>query len=120
MMHFAFTQCTRENLKADGWAKMIWDAADRGEIGLDTPPIMMNDYMGPSLDTTIFTISSAIWLFARHPDQWDLLRGSPSLMPGAINEVVRLESPHRGFSRMTTQDVNNILHGLSKVEVTVH
>jgi cytochrome P450 len=106
MMHFAFTQCTRENLKPDGWAKMIWDAADRGEIGLDKPPIMMNDYMGPSLDTTIFTTSSAIWLFAQHPDQWDLLRKNPSLIPGAINEVVRLESPIQGFSRMTTQDVN--------------
>ena len=67
MVDYAFTHCTREKLKPDGWARAIWDAADRGEIPLDRPPLMMNDYMGPSLDTTIFTTSSAIWLFAQHP-----------------------------------------------------
>jgi len=106
MVSYAFTKCTRENLKPDGWAKMIWDAADRGEIGLEKPPLMMNDYMGPSLDTTIFTISSAIWLFAKNPDQWDALRENPALLSGAINEVIRLESPLQGFSRMATQDVD--------------
>jgi cytochrome P450 len=106
MVHFAFTQCTRAKLKPDGWAKMIWDAADRGEIPIDKPPLMMNDYMGPSLDTTVFTTSSAIWLFAQNPDQWEALRADPSLIPGAINEVIRLESPLQGFSRVTTQDVD--------------
>jgi cytochrome P450 len=106
MVTFAFTQCTREKLKPDGWARAIWDAADRGEIPLDKPPLMMNDYMGPSLDTTIFTTSSAIWLFAQHPDQWELLRGDDSLIPGAINEVLRLESPLQGFSRLATTDVD--------------
>ena len=106
MVTYAFTQCTRENLKPDGWARAIWDAADRGEIPPEKPPLMMNDYMGPSLDTTIFTTSSAIWLFAQHPDQWNALREDPSLIPGAINEVVRLESPLQGFSRVTTTDVD--------------
>jgi len=48
---------------------------------------MMIDYMGPSLDTTIFGISSGVWLFANYPDQWDLLRNDPSLIPAAINEI---------------------------------
>jgi cytochrome P450 len=106
MITYAFTQCTREKLKPDGWAKAIWDAADRGEIPIDKPPLMMNDYMGPSLDTTIFTTSSAIWLFAQHPEQWDLLRQDESLIPGAINEVLRLETPIQGFSRVATTDVD--------------
>jgi len=38
-------------------------------------------------------------LFATHPDQWDLLRAEPSLMPNAINEVLRYESPLRAFTR---------------------
>ncbi len=106
MVTYAFTQCTRENLKPDGWARAIWDAADRGEIPPEKPPLMMNDYMGPSLDTTIFTTSNAVWLFAQHPDQWGALRENPSLIPGAINEVVRLESPLQGFSRVTTTNVD--------------
>jgi cytochrome P450 len=105
MVDYAFTHCTREKLKADGWARAIWDAADRGEIPLDRPPLMMNDYMGPSLDTTIFTTSSAIWLFAQHPEQWTALRDDPTLIGNAINEVVRLESPLQGFSRVASTDV---------------
>jgi cytochrome P450 len=62
--------------------------------------------MGPSLDTTIFTTSSAIWLFAQNPEQWRLLRLKPDLIPNAINEVVRLESPLQGWSRVATQDAH--------------
>jgi cytochrome P450 len=105
MVDYAFTQCTREKLRPDGWARLIWDAADRGEISLEKPPLMMNDYMGPSLDTTIFTIANAIYLFGRNPQQWTLLRAQPELMARAINEVVRLESPLQGFSRVATRDV---------------
>jgi cytochrome P450 len=106
MVTYAFTQCTREKLKPDGWARAIWDAADRGEIPKEKPPLMMNDYMGPSLDTTIFATSSAVWLFAKHPEQWDMLRQDEALIPNAINEVLRLESPLQGFSRVATADVD--------------
>lgn len=33
---------------------MIWDAAGRGEIDPAICGFLMNDCMGPSLDTTIF------------------------------------------------------------------
>jgi cytochrome P450 len=65
---------------------------------------MMIDYMGPSLDTTIFGISSGVWLFANNPDQWDLVRNDPSLIPAAINEMLRLEAPIQGFSRYVARD----------------
>ena len=32
----------------------------------------MVDYIAPSLDTTISAISSALHLFATHPEQWQL------------------------------------------------
>jgi cytochrome P450 len=66
--------------------------------------MMMPDYLGPSLDTTINGISSAMMVFGEHPDQWDLLRADPSLIPNAINEVLRLESPIQRFSRYVTED----------------
>jgi cytochrome P450 len=59
----------------------------------------MVDYIAPSLDTTISAISSALHLFATHPEQWQLLRDDPALIPQAINEVVRYESPLRAFGR---------------------
>jgi cytochrome P450 len=104
MVEYAFNECIPGKLKPDGWAQMIWDAADRGEIPREQCGSLMNDYMGPSLDTTIFATTSAIWLFGCNPDQWDRLRSDPSLVPGAVNEVIRLESPIPFFSRYVTED----------------
>jgi cytochrome P450 len=104
MVNFAFTQCVPEKLKPGSWAARIWEAADRGEIRHEQCPVMMNDYMGPSLDTTIFATGAAIMLLATNPDQWDILRGNPGLIPNAVNEVVRIESPIQNFSRVATVD----------------
>lgn len=104
MVNYAFTQCVPGRLKPGGWAQMIWDAAGRGEIDPAVCPFLMNDYMGPSLDTTIFATTSAIWLFAKHPEQWDIVRANPALIPSAINEVIRIESPIQTFSRYVTSD----------------
>jgi cytochrome P450 len=104
MVNYAFTQCVPGKLKPGGWAQMIWDAADRGEIDPSICPFLMNDYMGPSLDTTIFATTSAVWLFAKYPTQWEMIRQNPSLIPAAINEVVRIESPIQTFSRHVAKD----------------
>jgi cytochrome P450 len=79
-------------------------AAAAGEVPSEAVPVMMIDYMGPSLDTTIFGISSGIWLFANNPDQWDLVRNDLSLIPAAINEILRMEAPVQGFSRYVARD----------------
>lgn len=103
MVRYAFSECVPGKLRPDGWAARIWAAADRGDIRHEQCPVMMNDYMGPSLDTTIFATQSAIRLFAENPEQWDLIRETPSLIPNAVNEVIRLESPIQNFSRVTTR-----------------
>ncbi|MEW6435604.1 MAG: cytochrome P450 [Pseudomonadota bacterium] len=106
MVSYALTQCVRGKLKPGSWAEMLHDAADRGDIPQEKASLMALDYMGPSLDTTIFATSNAIWLFATNPDQWDLVRENPSLIPSAINEVLRLESPIQGFSRFAVKEHN--------------
>ena len=105
MVDYAFGQCVPGKLKPDGWAQMIWDAANRGEVSLEDAPFMMNDYMGPSLDTTIFATTWIVYLMATHPDQWQKLREKPAMVPTAINEAVRLESPIQNFSRYVANDV---------------
>lgn len=88
----------------DGWAAHLYQAAERGELPRDKCPAMMLDYITPSLDTTILAITNAVALFAAHPEQWELLRGDRSLIPHAINESLRLESPVPQFSRVLTED----------------
>lgn len=104
MMEYVTKQAVPGKLKPGSWSEAIYDAADRGAIPRDKCPGMMIDYMGPSLDTTVFAISSAVWLFAHRPDQWDLVREDPSLIPSAINEVLRLEAPIQDFSRYVAVD----------------
>ncbi|OZE91236.1 cytochrome P450 [Rhodococcoides fascians] len=83
----------------------VLKAADDNKIQTSACPALMIDYLGPSLDTTIGAISGALDLFARHPEQWQAIRQDPDLIPNAINEVVRYESPIRAFSRRAIRDV---------------
>jgi cytochrome P450 len=79
-------------------------AADDGKLSYAECPGLMVDYLVPSLDTTISGIASALYLFATHPDQWRALKEEPALIPNAVNEVLRYESPLRAFSRKAARD----------------
>jgi cytochrome P450 len=81
----------------------IIEAAARGDIGRNRCPMAIIDYLGPSLDTTIAALGSAVWLFATHPEQWALVRREPDRVKQAFNEVLRVESPISGFTRVTTR-----------------
>jgi cytochrome P450 len=101
---FATKDAVPGNIDPDGWAAHLYQAAERGELPVEKCPVMMLDYVTPSLDTTILAITNTIALFAEHPDQWELLRADRSLIPHAINESLRLESPVPQFSRVLTED----------------
>jgi len=94
----------RTRLVPGGWGAALFEAADGGAISEQTARIMLIDYLSPALDTTINAASAAIELFGLHPDQWIRLREKPQLVPAAINEVIRLESPIRAFSRLVTSE----------------
>ncbi|MCF7549454.1 cytochrome P450 [Pseudonocardia sp. WMMC193] len=101
---FAAEEAVPGRIVPDGWADQLYQAADRGELPREKCPVMMLDYVTPSLDTTILAITNMIALFAAHPEQWTLLREDRSLVPHAINESLRVESPVPQFSRVLTED----------------
>lgn len=105
VVSYTLNEVTADKVDPTGWVAALYAAAERGELPVDKPSKMVMDYVAPALDTTIFATSSAISLFAQYPDQWDLVRADPTLIPHAINEVVRLESPIQQFTRLTTQDI---------------
>jgi cytochrome P450 len=58
-------------------------------------------------ETTSNAISNGIWLLLRHPDQLQRLRREPEAIPGAVEEMLRYESPApMAMSRVATSDVN--------------
>jgi cytochrome P450 len=104
MMYYATTQAVRGKLKPGSWAEGIVDAVDRGEADQAVRPALMIDYMGPSLETTISAIGSGVWLFAKNPGEWLRVRDTLSCVPSAINEILRMETPLQGYSRLVAQD----------------
>lgn len=57
-------------------------------------------------DSTVNTITNCIMTLLRNPGSWDLLRDNTDLIPGAIEEVQRLQSAVQFFpSRWATADI---------------
>jgi len=103
MVDYAY-RCTRDRVKPESWAAELFDAADQGEVPQSQVAALFNDYVGPSLDTTIYAVSNTIYLFARFPEQWAVLRQEPWRLRNAINEAIRLESPAQFLSRLSVTD----------------
>lgn len=93
-------QLARLQLPENCFGARIQRAADQGEIERSRCPMLFIDYLAPSLDTTISAIGNALWLFATHSDQWQLLREEPDRIKAAFNEVLRMESPINCFTRV--------------------
>ena len=56
-------------------------------------------------ETTRHVISAGVAALLQHPDQLAALRADPSLMPGAIEEMLRWATPVRNMNRTATADV---------------
>jgi cytochrome P450 len=55
-------------------------------------------------DTTKTMLSSGLLALLRHPDQMAALRADPSLIPGAVEEILRWANPLHYFRRTATED----------------
>ncbi len=104
MMGFSKRVVRRRSVSEGSMGHDILMAQDAGKLKRGECSALLIDYLAPSLDTTISGIASALALFARHPDQWELLKAEPALVPNAINEVLRYEPPLRAFSRKALRD----------------
>ena len=58
-------------------------------------------------ETTRNLMSGAMTAFFDHPDQWELLRQDRSLLPGAVEEMLRYVTPVMHFRRTATGTPNS-------------
>lgn len=96
----------RDMLTPGSLGDAVFEASERGVISPEQSALLLSAYLGAGLDTTINSISAAIHRFATNPEQWQLLRERPELIPHAYDEVLRIDSPVLGFTRVTSEDVD--------------
>lgn len=97
--------CLREELSEDGLGMIPYEAADAGEIADDEALFIVRSMLSAGLDTTVYAIGNALNCFAEHPAEWDKLRAEPNKVRGAIEEVLRYDSPFQALFRTTTREV---------------
>src|ERR1700704_2219460 len=56
-------------------------------------------------ETVTKLMGNGIMAFHHNPDQWELVLADPGLIPGAIEEMLRLNPPSQYQGRFTTRDV---------------
>lgn len=78
-----------------------------GEHPLTTPEAVsiLQQLLVAGNETTTHLIAAAMQFLLQHPDQLARLRTDRSLLPNAVEEALRLETPVQGMWRVTTRDV---------------
>jgi cytochrome P450 len=61
--------------------------------------------LGAGFETTVNLLGNAVVLLDAHRDQWDALRADPAGWDGAVEEVLRLDSPVQLTGRTAREDV---------------
>ncbi|MFF4806394.1 cytochrome P450 [Streptomyces sp. NPDC001351] len=104
MVRFTHELAENREVAPGSLSAAMLEAADEGVIPPEKCPLLFIDYINPSLETTASAIGHLLVIFAERPDQWAALRAEPGLVASTINELVRYESPFRGFTRVATRD----------------
>ena len=71
------------------------------------------------LETTTNLIGNGMLTLLRHPEQWELLRADPRLVPAAVEEMLRYESPIQHTARLAPDDVVLGGHAIGKRQAVI-
>ncbi|WP_339950505.1 cytochrome P450 [uncultured Albimonas sp.] len=96
---------TRGAMVEGGFGAQIFEAADRGEIEPEVAPLLARSFVRGGLDTTAATISAALMHLAADPGQFERLRADETLVRGAFDEAMRMETPIPNVCRLTMREV---------------
>jgi cytochrome P450 len=74
-------------------------------LSVDEILLMLSQFIVGGHETTTLMITSAVYRFARDPALAEHARRDPSLIPGLVEEMLRLDAPVQGMFRVTTRPV---------------
>jgi hypothetical protein len=90
-------------------AKLMLDSREEEVMTEDELVAMYLLLLFGGSETTTNLLGNGFLALQRHRDQWDLLRDNPSLVAGAMDELMRYDSPHHYLPRVVAEDFD--LHG---------
>ncbi|TRW76762.1 cytochrome P450 [Mycolicibacterium sp. 018/SC-01/001] len=90
-----------------------YDDPDLGRCELTPHEVLMfcNLLSAAGSETTQKLISNGLVALSEHPDQWNRIVADPSLIPAAVNEALRYDTPSHWVARTLTRPVE--LHGVT-------
>lgn len=94
----------REVASQRGWGAQIFAMVDEGRLSEPEAEQLVKLIFAAGFDTTVGSIASMFRAFADNPDQWELLKADPSLVPNAVEEVLRYYPPVRYTGRVALRE----------------
>ena len=119
----AYFEALFEQRRRDPQDDLITQLVQAEEAGdrLTTEELRANVSLlfGAGHETTVNLIGNGIYSLLRYPEQWRALRDDAGLVPNAIEEILRFESPVQAVGRSPSELVE--LHGvtLAKNDIVV-
>lgn len=104
LAEYVLNTARKENLAAGSMGAAVFEAVDEGVVPAEAAPWLVMTYVTAGLDTTVHSISHLIWLLGTHQDQFERLRSDPALVPNAVRESIRYESPVQVFGRTVREE----------------
>lgn len=87
-----------------GLADTLMANAARGAMTRGEAVSAIVSVFAAGIDTTLHALGNGLAALAEHPAQWDALRAEPSLIPSAVEEILRFDAPVQAFFRTATVD----------------
>jgi cytochrome P450 len=102
-----FTELIRERRKnpGDDLLTSLIVQADEGSMTEEELVVNAWGMYAAGHETSGNAISDAIHMLLQHPDQLQLLQDDWSLLPGAVNEMMRYDGPGLATSRLFSEDI---------------
>jgi cytochrome P450 len=89
----------------DMLSQLLATEVDGDRLTEDECVALVSAVLVGGIDTTQSELAHGMRLFAEHPEQWRALADDPSLVPAAVEEVLRYEPITPLTARITLQDV---------------
>jgi cytochrome P450 len=107
--YYGLVASKRRDPADDMLTRLTQVTVDRGdgiETGLDDDEIAGFATLlgGAGAETVTKLVGNAVWLFHHNPDQWRRVLDDPTVIPRAVEEILRLLPPSQYQGRFSTED----------------